>query len=193
MVRHSGKPIRPFLAAALLFLDAGAAATAADDSILPVLAEGEVLRGGLKSLVGGKKGGRTSVSGTFELAGRSISFETRRGRPTDPAEQEGGGPMYEMDVCFKDGRGRPLVTQSGGDEFLIPDCDPERQEEPKYPEADRQQDYEALVKAIEVLGQLRFNEYYEPERRALTGQLRLARDLVKGLNVPAGAIIEDEK
>lgn len=151
-----------------------------DTAASAVLADPDGLGGGLVSLSAGIKDGRRSIWGKFDRDGHPLHFETRRGRPR--VDREEGVPEYEIDVCFKDESGHPLLVSIAGDEVLIPECDPEREAQardgqnarnPGAVRASRKPDYERALGAIEALKQVKFRKSYEPEYKELLAQASL--------------------
>lgn len=124
---------------------------------------------------------RTSIAGAFELDGETISFETIRGRRTLRRWQDDGDPRYELDVCFKDSNGRPVLVQMGGDAVLDPSCDPELQDESadrqalgSYGSSDVQEDtFRIAMVALQTLQGVEFKRRFAGEYAALVGQLEL--------------------
>ncbi len=124
---------------------------------------------------------RPAITGIFELGGRSIAFETVRGRRISGPFADTDDPRYELDVCFRDAEGRPFLLQIGGDEVLDPACDPERDVERAGDDvhearsgADRVADFAGAAAALEALEGLPFRRRFAEEHRALVGHLALA-------------------
>ena len=132
---------------------------------------------------------RRTLTGTFEAGGETITFETiRGGRPRLGSVVDEGAPRYEIDVCFKDGDGRPFLVQSGGDKVLDPTCDPELlEEEPagtsggevraSSPTPEQRQAHFAMAEAmIQALRSIEFRRPFQPEYQALVGHAALAAE-----------------
>ncbi len=131
---------------------------------------------------------RRTLTGTFEVGGEVITFQTiRGGRPRLGSVVDEEGPRYEIDVCFKDGDGRPFIVQSGGDKVLDPTCDPDLLEE--EPEAsgdevqassltpEQRQAHFAMAEAmIQALRSIEFRRPFLPEYQALVGHAALAAE-----------------
>jgi hypothetical protein len=112
-----------FICASILYLIAigtltlpMAAIAASDQSstrFSTVLAQGQELREGLTSLFTVPNG----INGSYELDGKIVHFETRRGSRTPKYLRDGdpATPDYEIDVRFMDQDGKPFLIQIGGD------------------------------------------------------------------------------
>lgn len=162
-----------------------------------VLAQGQVMPAGLTALEAGKMqvvevDGRTrrrkTITGAFEVGGEVITFQTVRGaRPRFQRVFDADAPRYEIDVCFKDGEGRPFMVQGGGDKILDPSCDPELVEEEAEdvsagelgsrsatPEQ-RQAHFMVAEVMIQALRGIEFRRRFSPEYDALVNHVSLAR------------------
>jgi hypothetical protein len=176
----------------------GAVADTAEERVRAarrVLASGHALPAGFSSLAlttrtvrmdPGGRGAfreyrRPAIAGTFALEGRSIAFETIRGRRNTRRDADENDPRYEIDVCFRDAEGRPFLLQVGGDEVLDPRCDPEHETGPEDGGAggarggvERARDFARVAGALATLERLPFRRRFAEEHRALVGHLPLA-------------------
>lgn len=115
-----------------------------------------------------------SISGVFKDKDKQVSFIVRRGQRIRGRHK--GDPKFEMDVCIKDSNGVPLFAQIGGDEVLIPECDPDQVEDPSIqaeaagrPFVGRQGEYKLATRAMRNLKNVRFRRKYQAEHEALLG------------------------
>lgn len=136
---------------------------------------------------------RPAIAGTFESNGNTISFEVIRGAHMPRWERpELGDPRYELDVCFRDGQGRPFLGQVGGEDPLDPTCDLELEEEPlddlgdlevSFTAEERAASIETMTAAIAALRGLEFKRRFGEEQAALVG----AADLLERAETMAAA------
>ena len=122
---------------------------------------------------------RPAIAGTFESNGTTISFEVIRGARMPRWERpEPGDPRYELDVCFRDGEGRPFLAQVGGEDPLDSTCDLELEETPpddlgelgaSFTPEERAASIEAAAAASAALRGLEFKRRFGAEHAALVG------------------------
>jgi hypothetical protein len=162
-----------------------------------VLAYGQEAPAGLTALEAGKMlvveaDGRTrrrkTIAGAFAVGSEVITFQTVRGaRPRFQQVFDADAPRYEIDVCFKDGEGRPFMVQGGGDKILDPSCDPDLvEDEPGEASAagpedgsatpeQRQAHFMVAEAMIQALQGVEFRRPFFPEYDALVNHVSLAR------------------
>ena len=132
---------------------------------------------------------RPSIVGTFELDGAAIGFQTIRGRRLRRRWRDADDPRHELEVCFKDGEGRPFMVQLGGDEVLDPACDPELMEPPDEAEGldarlsvgGEEAPFAIAAAALEALAGVEFRRRFADEYAALVGHAQLAATTQQGI------------
>lgn len=107
------------------------------------------------------------IYGSYELDGKIVYFETRRGprtpkllRDSDPAT-----PQFEIDVRFMNQDGEPFLIKIGGDAPLDHTW---KEVTPKF-KADTQAktDFKLVARTLETLKKLKFIRKFDHERQAL--------------------------
>lgn len=128
-----------------------------------VLALGQELREGLTSLLTVPNG----IYGSYELDGKIVYFETRRGPRTPKILRDGdpATPKFEIDVRFMNQDGEPFLIQIGGDAPL----DHTWTEATAEFKADTQAktEFQLAASTIETLRKLKFTRKFFHERQAL--------------------------
>ena len=128
-----------------------------------VLALGQEPLEGLTSLFTVLNG----IYGSYELDGKIVYFETRRGPRTPKSLRDGdpATPQFEIDVRFMNQNGEPFLIQIGGDAPF----DHTWTEATAEFKADTQAKTEFVLaaKMIETLRKLKFNRQFVHEQQAL--------------------------
>jgi hypothetical protein len=193
-MQHSGLVKRSVVIIAGAFLLSSHAGAAIAGT---VLARGYAIGGGLTSLIATRIDNHRAVIGKFEQDGQVVYFETRRGKRI--RHRELGDPKYELDVCFKNAAGEPLMAQFGGDATLIAGCDPAGDVEsldtsPRSARSvdDIRGDFLTASKAIAALQSVQFKRAYATEYAALVGHALIADEGVTGKQLHPDTIEVDD-
>ncbi|MGZ8933251.1 MAG: hypothetical protein ACXW06_08275 [Halobacteriota archaeon] len=128
-----------------------------------VLAPGQEPREGLTSLFTVPNG----IYGSYELNGKIVYFETRRGPRTPKFLRDGdpATPQFEIDVRFMDQDGEPFLIQIGGD---APFDHTWTETTTKFKtDTQAKTEFELAAKTIETLKKLKFTHKFVHERQAL--------------------------
>jgi hypothetical protein len=149
-----------------------------------VLMQGQEPHKGLTFLMSVPKG----ITGTFELGGKAIHFETRRGPRTPEYLRDGdpATPRYEIDVRFIDQAGETFFTQIGGD-APIDSVWAEAFTKPKADE-EAKADFDIAAELIRTIKNLKFKPQFVHERQALLNSASIvesAQALEKVEGVPS--------
>lgn len=128
-----------------------------------VLVKGQELSQGLTSLSSVPNG----INGSYELGGKIVYFETRRGASTPKhlRDSDPSTPEYEIDVRFINQEGEPFLIQLGGG--APQDHNWAEMSYKHKVDKDVIADFELAFKTVELLKKLKFDQKFKHEHQAL--------------------------
>lgn len=150
------------------------------------LPDGEVLPASFLELSVDAK--RVGVRGVFEEGGKRVRFFTMRGPRMPVHERLSGAQPFEMNACFVNEAGHPLVQTVGGHEVVNSECAALGGD--LAPEEGSPTTYEEMLlarAAMEAIAALRFREEYRADQEVLVSWLRNEDGTIPG-RLPGGSI-----